>query len=287
MSAEEDLARLERQVLGAARVSKFSAAIETIRRMLAREDPRVRAQIIALTAPAIGRDLAAAISAAFDVGVRDAIGIIGEGAPDGVPNRPPAYLIALARQAEKDIAADVAKARALARAGMDPAAAFSAASSAKTRLDRAVTTIVNGAGNAGTTIVADLADMPTVWVAETNACVTCLAYSGQVADPGKKFPAGRSYGARSTVASPLDHPPAHPNCRCTVEPLNSDEYAEALRREADRSVLRGFSLASESMATRVDAARRLLASDVEAPKSVIAYAERAVGAGRFPNRGRS
>lgn len=284
MTAEQDLARLERQILGVARVSTFFGAVETIRRLLAREDPRVTRAILALTAPAIGKELAAAISAAFDIGIREAVSLIGEGAPDRLPKTAPAYLVALARQAQRDIASDVAKARAL--AAIDPSAAFAAASSAETRIRRSVTTLVGGAGNAGTTAVADLANLPTVWVAETNACVTCLAYSGKVAKPGKKFPKGLSYGPRSTVASPLDYPPAHPNCRCTVEPLNSQEYADALRREADRSVLRGFSLTSESVATRVEAARRLLAEGVDAPKSVIAYAQRAVKAGKFPSRGR-
>jgi hypothetical protein len=40
------------------------------------------------------------------------------------------------------------------------------------------------------------------------------------------------------------------------------------------------------MATRIDAAERLIADGVDAPKSVIAYAKRAVTAGEFPTRGR-
>ena len=88
------------------------------------------------------------------------------------------------------------------------------------------------------------------------------------------------------MTGPWKYPPAHPNCRCTVEPLNAPEYAAALRREADRSVLRGFSLESESMGTRVDAARRLIDRGVDAPKTVVAFARRAVRAGEFPTRGR-
>ncbi|MEI5603996.1 hypothetical protein, partial [Streptomyces brasiliscabiei] len=78
----------------------------------------------------------------------------------------------------------------------------------------------------------------------------------------------------------------HPRCRCELEPLVSREYADALRREADRSVLRGFSLESEPMRVRVEAAERLLARGVDAPKSVIAYARRAVKRGEFDTRGR-
>lgn len=76
------------------------------------------------------------------------------------------------------------------------------------------------------------------------------------------------------------------NCRCEVEPLRSQEYADALRREADRSVLRGFSLESESMKTRIEAAEDLLDRDPDAPRSVIEFARDAVDEGRFPTRGR-
>ena len=286
MSTEVKLARLERQVLGVARVSRFLDAVDLLRRMLAAEAPGIRERVLQLVAPAIGRDLAAAVGAAWNIGVADAVRMIGEGEPKGVPAVPPKGLVKAAREAEKSIADELRKARRLARAGADEATILAPVSAARNTLERATTTLVNRAGNAGTTAVADAARLSTVWVAETNACVTCLAYSGRVAKPGKAFPAGLSYGRRSTVAEPVDHPPAHPNCRCTVEPLNAPEYAEALRREADRSVLRGFSLESESMATRIDAASRLLERGVEAPKSVKAYAAAAIKRGEFTTRGR-
>lgn len=285
MSLEDDLARLERQVLGVARVSRFLSAVDELRRMLALESPEIRRAVLRLTAPAIGRDLAAAISAAFDTGIVEASRIIDE-RPKKLPKTPPKPLIAAARDAEKRIAAELAKARKLAKAGADPATILAPVNGARNSLERTVTSLVNQAGNAGSTAVADAAGLSTVWVAETNACVTCLAYSGIVTRPGKAFPAGLTYGKRSTVAEPVRYPPAHPNCRCTVEPLNSPEYAAALRREADRSVLRGFSLESESMPTRVDAARRLIERGVDAPKTVVAFARRAVRAGEFPTRGR-
>ena len=129
--------------------------------------------------------------------------------------------------------------------------------------------------------------MPTVWVAETNACVRCLKYSGRVAPVGGTFPGGLTYGRpRAATNGPLKHPPLHPHCRCTVEPLRSREYAASLRREADRSVARGFSLESESMGTRIDAAERLLKTDPNLPKTVVQYAERAVRRGEFTTRGR-
>lgn len=286
MSAELELERLERQVLGVARVSRFVDTVERLKRMLAQESPEIRARVLALVAPAIGRDLAAAVSSAFSIGAADAFSIIGEGRTPVISDTPPPALVDAARKTERDIAASVSRARNLARTGADAATVLAPVFEAGNILQRDVVTLVNAAGNAGVTAVADAAQVPTVWVAETNACVTCLAYSGRVADPGQAFPAGLSYGARSTVAADVSYPPAHPYCRCQVEPLNDQSYADALRREADRSVLRGFSLESESMKTRVDAARRLLEADVVAPASVKAYARRAVRAGEFPTRGR-
>jgi len=285
VSLEDALARLERQVLGVARVSRFLDAVDELRRMLALESPEIRRAVLRLTAPSIGRDLAAAVSAAFDAGILEASRIVDE-RPRKLPKVPPKPLVAAAREAEKRIVAELAKARKLAKAGADPATVLAPVNGARNTLERTVASLVNEAGNAGSTAVADAAGLPTVWVAETNACVTCLAYSGVIAKPGKSFPAGLTYGKRSTMTEPSKYPPAHPNCRCTVEPLNAPEYAAALRREADRSVLRGFSLESESMGTRVDAARRLIDRGVDAPKTVVAFARRAVRAGEFPTRGR-
>lgn len=289
MSAELALARLERQVLGVARVSRFLDAVDELRRLLARESPEIRARILKLTAPAIGRDLAAAVGAAWVIGVGDAEEIIGEGPAKGVRSTPPPAMIAAARATERAIAAELSKAKKLAALGesaADLATALAPAFSAANVLERDVVTLVNSAGNMGTTAVADAIGVPTVWVAETNACVECLAYSGRIAKPGKTFPGGLTYGAKSYNTSPVAAPPRHPRCRCTVEPLQSLEYAAALRREADRSVLRGFSLESERMSVRVDAANRLLDRGVQAPKSVKAYAARAIKAGEFPTRGR-
>ena len=285
MSLEDVLARLEGQVLGVARVSRFLDAVDELRRLLAREDPAIRARVLKLVAPSIGRDLAAAVSAAFDTGILEAARDVDR-LPKKLPKTPPKALVLAAREAEKKILADLAKARKLAKAGVDPALVLAPVSAAKNSLEMSVAALVNAAGNAGATALADAAGKSTVWVAEVNACVTCLAYSGIVAKPGKDFPAGLTYGKRSTVAEPVRHPPAHPRCRCTIEVLNAPEYAEALRREADRSVLRGFSLESESMGTRLDAAQRLVERGVDAPKTVIAYAKRAVKDGTFATRGR-
>lgn len=297
MSAELALARLEKDVLGVARVSRFLDAVDLLRRMLAMESPEIREKILLLTAPKIGKDLAAAVSAAWNLGILDAEKIVGEGRTPGIPASPPKDLITAARATEKAIADELKKARKLARAGADVTQALAPVLNAANVTRRDVTTLVNHAGNAGTTAVADASGMATVWIAETNACVECLAYSGRTAKPGKEFPGGISYGKR-TDSKPITAPPRHPHCRCTVEPLRSKEYAAALRREADRSVLRGFSLESERMSVRVDAADRLLSKVTTkadgtlevnghgVPKSVVAYAENAVKRGKFTTRGR-
>ena len=286
MSAEQQLARLERQILGVARVSSFLDTVDLLRRMLAQESPEIRARVLSLVAPAIGRDLAAAVVAAWNVGVLDAEKVIGGGPAKGVPATPPNALAAAARASEKAIAAEISKARKLARAGADASTALAPVFRSADILARDVTTLVNHAGNSGTAAVADAMGLSTVWVAETNACVECLAYSGRISKPGKPFPGGLTYGAKSYHPDPVDVPPRHPRCRCTIEPLVSREYADALRREADRSVLRGFSLESERMSVRIDAADRLLARGVDAPKSVKAYAAAAVKRGEFGTRGR-
>lgn len=284
MTLEDDLARLEGQVLGVRRVSTFLEAVERIRRLLETHPAEVRGRILAMTAPSIGSDLAAAVLAAFDLGLTT-----GAKAAD---IKPPAKanvdrsLVVGARSAQRDLADLVSKARKLALAGVDPEVALVPLLGAAASAKRNVTTLVNSAGNDGVVSAARVAGTKVVWVAETNACVHCLAYSGRTVKAGASFPKGLSYLASNPYDAPGKCPPLHPNCRCTLEVLNEPSYAEALRREADRSVLRGFSLESESMRTRVAAAERLLEQNVEAPKSVIAYAAKSVRDGAFVTRGR-
>jgi hypothetical protein len=79
----------------------------------------------------------------------------------------------------------------------------------------------------------------------------------------------------------LFHPPLHPNCRCHIEIGISPDYAEALQREAKRSILKGFKMESESEKVRLEAAKRLLETETGMPKSVEKYAERSVKRGKF------
>lgn len=81
------------------------------------------------------------------------------------------------------------------------------------------------------------------------------------------------------------------NCRCRVVPWK-DEWAasgvppmpDALRREARRSIARGWSLPTESGAARIRAARELLRTGAGLPRSVEEFAALAVHAGHFANR---
>ena len=81
------------------------------------------------------------------------------------------------------------------------------------------------AGNAGYNQsfrdAADRQGLPVVWVAESDACMHCLAYSGEVAQPGQAFrpdltfyvgPEGTLKPLRQPPGRALWGPPLHPNC---------------------------------------------------------------------------
>lgn len=125
------------------------------------------------------------------------------------------------------------------------------------------------AANEATVSAAAQAEAKLVFVPERDACVDCQARGG---DTGE--------------AATSDPPPVHPHCRCELQEYVDEAVPRALKREAVRSVLRGFSLPSESEAARLRAAKELLRKKPAAPASVQAYARRAVREGRFP-RGRN
>lgn len=272
----------------------FLANVKQLRQDLANESPDIREKLFALVAPEVEADARTAVEDAFEIGRSDALRLLANhNIPDlvGITVKSGDLPVAtksvtLVEGLDTKAADAVTMARRLATAGADPDTYLAPIFAAANSINRAITSSINGAGNEGTLGVSDLAELPTVWVAETDACVECLAYSGQVCDPGDEFPGGLTYGAVSYQTESLEAPPLHPNCRCTIEPLGDQSFADALRREADRSVLRGFSLDSESNSTRIGAAERLLAKGVVAPKSVIAYAQKAVDAGSFPTRNR-
>jgi hypothetical protein len=133
-----------------------------------------------------------------------------------------------------------------------------------------------------------------VWVTERDGCVVCLSLAGQVVAPGEAFDAAATFGPYDPPpvwGDALDAPPRHPHCRCrlgwgTPTQLVGSGYAAGLEREARRSIVRGWSLESESPAVRLRAAERLLAQGAGLPKSVEAYGRKAVREGAWP-RGRA
>lgn len=183
--------------------------------------------------------------------------------------------------------------------------AIAPAQSAANIIDRAARTITNEQLNSGIAAVADNLDGNPVWIAERDACLTCLALSGHPIGGDGSFSDGTGFGGRPAQYAGADFsaPPAHDNCRCRITiwfghdtagaesithdwagaiadaRANGDVVAEeaahkaaaaarqsasfdlpaALRREAERSVLHGWGLPSESNRLRTRAADALLA----------------------------
>ena len=149
------------------------------------------------------------------------------------------------------------------------------------KAEAAVTWAINNASNSAVSKLSLKMGETMVWIGERNGCIHCTAYNG-VRSTKTGFPKDLTFGAKPLKQSgTLPHPPLHPHCRCTVEPGITDEYADALKREAIRSVLRGYKMDSESEKVRIDAAKRLLDKDPVAPASVKKYAQRSIKKGEF------
>lgn len=176
------------------------------------------------------------------------------------------------------------------------------ANQALTLAERDTRWAINAGYNQGVREATDAAGVARVWVAERDACLHCLAYSGQVAQPYQPYPRDLTFyigpsGDRKPLKLPpgltLWGPPLHPNCRCDQEPyLGSQDYpvmpwereefsiAQALRREAERAVLRGDA-GIDSEPALVRAASALLAAGTRLPVTVQRRARAAIKRGRF------
>lgn len=141
----------------------------------------------------------------------------------------------------------------------------------------AVTWAVNNSANSAVSKASLEMGETMVWISERGGCVHCLAYSGQRSTK-TGFPKDLTFAAKplNLESGTLPHPPLHNHCRCVIEPGISDEYAEALKRESVRSILKGVKEDSESDKVRIEAAKRLLAKDPVAPASVVKYSKRMV-----------
>ncbi|WP_199546599.1 hypothetical protein [Streptomyces sp. N35] len=155
-----------------------------------------------------------------------------------------------------------------------------------------ITTTVSEAVNEAAEAAIEHLGAKKVWIAERDACVNCAAYAGLTVATDADFPAGWSWDPQQRGrGSELAAPPKHPNCRCRVTAWLDDwavegviSFPDSLRREARRSIARGWSLPTESGAARIRAARELLRTGPGLPKSVEEFALLAVRAGRFPDR---
>lgn len=187
--------------------------------------------------------------------------------------------------------ARLAQAKALLREAktLEQAQQAVALASPQSRVEAVARTATNSASNKALNAVAEEDEqLVQVWQAERDGCVHCLAYQGQRRLRGG-YPGGLTFGKKPLKTERVSEPPLHPNCRCTQLILDIDSAAAVqagLLREAKRSVLRGWAVESESTSVRVDAARRLLAKSPAMPKSVEAYARKAVAKGAFA-RGRN
>lgn len=144
--------------------------------------------------------------------------------------------------------------------------------------------INDGAAQAITSLGAD-----GLWVAEPDACVACLAYSGRLADSAGRFPGGLSLDPRQarTSAPLIEGPPRHPHCRCRLvpwrpqwAPRRGPALPDLLREQAWRSAATGRGRPTESRAARLRAARTLLATP-GVSAGVRHQARTAVAAGHF------
>jgi hypothetical protein len=187
-----------------------------------------------------------------------------------------------AAQAISAVAVDAVQAR-----GYDAVSdAVARARRAATRIDATVAYETTQAAADGVTAVARDTGLQVVWVSERDGCLHCLAYAGETTDPGSPFPSGLTFAAHGlNPPGALLGPALHPHCRCVLQahhPADQD-IADALKREARRSVLRGWSHESESQPARLRAAARLLATAAgeSMPKSVQKTARDAVKRGRF------
>lgn len=184
-----------------------------------------------------------------------------------------------------------------AQSGLDLQAAIGEAKRSVGAVNTGSTYLTNYVANDAARQVAGNAGAKLLWVAERDACVICLALAGHIADPmeGLGFDEFATYGPYEPPSiwppgMPLMRPPRHPHCRCQVcvwlgSAPGQPDLPERLKHEAARSILKGWSLPSESNRVRLRAAEQLLhAGGRGLPKTVQERAAHDVARGRFESR---
>lgn len=173
-------------------------------------------------------------------------------------------------------------------------AALATGSGAANSAERTATWATMRRANEGVREQARAAGADVIWVAERDACLYCLAQSGEVRGPRQAFDGTRRFDTvrHLTVwpeGSDLWAPPRHPECRCHLVVYRGHvgpgpTMPEVLKREAQRSVVIGLALPSESQTVRARAAQKLVDADRGAPPTVLARTRRQLIAGTFRTR---
>ena len=184
-----------------------------------------------------------------------------------------------------------------AQTGLDVQGAVAEAERALGTINTGSTYLTNHVANDAAMQVSGAIGAKLLWIAERDACVVCAALAGEIADPlqGIGFDEFATYGPYQAPSiwppgMPLMRPPRHPHCRCQVcvwlgSAPGQPDFPARLKHEAARSILKGWSLPSESNRVRIEAARKLLAAGGRGlPKSVQEASAHAVAAGRFESR---
>lgn len=204
----------------------------------------------------------------------------------------------VARSAGRNAASHLRAAEQLLRQAETPmqlAEVVAEAGQSVTTTELAAAYAVHHAANAAVRREAARYGAEVIWIAERDACVVCAALSGHVANPGEGggFDEFATFGPHRPAAPwppghPLLQPPRHPRCRCQLQAWYASlqpDFPSALKREAARSILKGWSRPSESHSIRIAAARQLLAAGgAGLPISVQRASAHAVAAGRFTTR---
>lgn len=284
----DDLLALEEEVVRIA-AGGYVDAVARIRVLLASEPGKVRAAVLRLVAPTIGRSTTDAIGRAWGMGIEETVDDLnpkaskhpelGRVRKSKVPSRyttDARGLTASSREA-------IARARKMLAAGVDVAQAIAPVLADASHVERTLRTTVNDTRNSAALVVAKTTGQEVTIEAERDACAECLAYAGKVSKTGD-FPGDLTFGRAKANPPKTKTCPIHPNCRCRIVVLNSRAYAETLEREAKRSILRGYALPSESPKVRLEAADRLSSKANGMPKSVNALARKAVKTGAFPDQ---
>lgn len=269
-----------------ATLNRLMASVRSVVRRIVGDLGKRAAAALTEVLPSIAR----AATQQGAVFVRAASGRPFQQPPARVPSRMKARATAVADAVDEQVLRSLTALRArTVRRWSDVLTGIGIARSVTSTVERHVATAVTDVVNDTLQMTVRMVGGMRLWIAEADACVTCSAYSGLLADAGTPFPGGLSWdpGQRTADANRIDSPPVHPRCRCRVLPWLPRWSAGQvplplhLQRQARSNIAHGHARPSESRAARIRAAAELLRSGVDLPPDVRAAAQRAVRNRRF------